>query len=659
MFCFFFQTDLGCSTLTICLFFGMMHHIASVIKRIIVLSDKKAPASNKPSKIGPIGIALLVVAIVLLFAFFLKDLLIPLVRLELAKDVEGASELIRGRGILGILTVVLVEALQMVVVFIPAEFIQISSALSFPFPVAVLLCDLGVCLGASIIYVLVRVFHVRNDAYEKRQDSIAEFSGIVHERNIIFLLYFLFLMPLIPFGAICYYGSGKKLPYGKYIRTVATGVLPSIVTSNLMGAAGLAFLRNRLPLWVLILIIIFLGALLLFAGILIVRRVYFRDKAGTPESMTYFLLFTLVRLLFFYREPPVVHDEKLKDVSVPYIMLVNHESFFDFWYVSRIRHPKSPAFLVNEHYVSRPGLKRLSKACGLIPKKIFNPDMHSVAGMMRTLKKGFPIIIFPEARLSPDGRSNVIVERGAGFYKKLGADLVLTKLAGAYFAKPKWRPHYFRSRVTVTVERVLKADEIARMGTEELDGLIQETLYQDASETTTSRYRQKRKAKGLEEVLYRCADCGSLYTTVGRGNALVCTRCGATHTLDESYHFTDEMGSIPAYYDRIKAMEEKDADDFCLEAPVRTKIFGENGGPTRKETGLCRLDPAGFRYTSPTTEFTIPIEKLPALAFSCKKEFELYYQNELYYFYPVKDPVQVVRWAMYVDILSERRRERT
>ena len=615
------------------------------------MSDTENMASKKPNKIGPVGIALLVLAVLVIFVFFLKDLLIPLIKLEVANDVDGAAELLRGRGILGGLAVILVEAIQMVVIFIPAEFIQISSALSFPFPIAVLLCDLGVCLGASIIYVLVRVFHVKNDAYEKRQEDINDFSGIVHERNIMFI------MPLIPFGAICYYGSGKKLPYGKYIRTVATAVLPSIISSNMVGAAGLAFLRNSLPLWLLVLIIVVLAVLLIIAGILVIRRVYFRGKAGTPDSMSYFMLFTLVRLLFLRRRKPVVHDEKLKEASSPYIMLVNHESFFDFYYVKKLHHPKNPSYLANEHYTSRPGLKKLGKSVGVVPKKIFYPDMASVAGMMRMLKKGYPVIIFPEARLSADGRSNFIVERGAGFYKKLGVDIVLTKISGAYFAKPKWRPSYYRSNITVSVERVLKADEIAEMDNDALDDLIEETLWQDASETTTTRYHRSSMAKGLEQVLYRCADCGSLYTTIGRGNSLCCRHCGAVHTLDESYHFTSGPSSIPAYYDEIRAMEEKDADDFCLETAVRTKIFGENGGPTRKESGICRLDPTGFRYTSDSTDFTIPIDQLNALAFSCGKEFELYHQNELHYFYPVQNPVQVIRWAMYVDILAERRRK--
>ena len=625
----------------------------------MALSKAKASASSKSNKIGPIGIALLVLVILVIFAFFLKDLLVPLIRFELNNDVDSASALIRERGFVGILSVVLVEALQMVVIFIPAEFIQISSALSFSFPVAVLLCDLGVVLGASIIYVLVRVFNMKNDAYEKRQDTIAEFSDIVHERNIIFLLYFLFIMPLVPFGAICYFGSGKKLPYGKYIRTVATGVLPSIITSNLMGAAGLAFLRNKLPLWVLVLIIIVLAGLLLFAGILVIRRVYFRGKAGTPDSMTHFILFAIVRFLFFRRHKIEVLDEKMKDVTAPYIMLVNHESFFDFYYVSKIHHPKNPTFMANEHYMSRPFAKRLSKAIGIVPKKIFCPDMASVGGMMRTLKKGYPIIIFPEAKLSSDGRSNPIVEKGGAFYKKLGVDLVLVKLSGAYFAKPKWRPHSYRSNITVSVEQVLKKEELASMDGDALDDLIAKTLYQNASVSTKTRYRQKNRAKGLEQVLYRCADCGSLYTTIGRKSELVCTHCGATHTLDESYHFTTEPYTIPAYYDAIRAMEEKEADDLCLETPVRTKIFGENGGRTRKETGICRLDPEGFHYTSESSDFTIPLEKLPAMAFSCAKEFELYYHNELHYFYPVKDPVQVIRWALFIDIFAERRQKKS
>ena len=65
------------------------------------------------------------------------------------------------------------------------------------------------------------------------------------------------------------------------------------------------------------------------------------------------------------------------------------------------------------------------------------------------------------------------------------------------------------------------------MSGEELDRIIYETLYTDASLLTNRRYRQRDKAAGLERLLYRCADCGALYTTKGKGNTLICRSCGA------------------------------------------------------------------------------------------------------------------------------------
>ena len=129
-----------------------------------------------------------VIAAVALFVLFLSDILIPYVRLEIANDVEGAKELLVDKGVLGFLSVVLVEALQMVVVFIPAEFIQISSGLSYPFWIAVLLCDLGVCLGATIIYVLVRSLGVQSPVYQKREKQIERFSAAFPETVMSFPL---------------------------------------------------------------------------------------------------------------------------------------------------------------------------------------------------------------------------------------------------------------------------------------------------------------------------------------------------------------------------------------------------------------------------------------------------------------------------------------
>ncbi|MBR0208174.1 MAG: VTT domain-containing protein [Oscillospiraceae bacterium] len=616
-----------------------------------------AETTPRPRRGERIAIAAILAVILLLFFIFLKNVMLPLIRLELRHDLVGAQQLLREEGAAGALSVVLIEALQMLVVFIPAEFIQISSALSYPVWVSVPLCDLGVCLGASIIFLLVRRFRVSNLAFEKRRDRIERLSAELHERNTILLLYLLFFMPFIPFGAICYYGAGTKLPYRKYILTVASGVLPSVVVSNLMGAAGTAFLINDLPLWQLVLVILALAALLFALILVFIRRVCFRGREGTPDSMMYAFIFFLVRLWLGRRQKIEIDDAALREVEPPYILLSNHESFEDFYYISRMAHPRNPSYLVNEYYCTRPVLKSMAKRGGILSKKLFTPDLAAPVGILRMIRKGYPVVIFPEGRLSPDGRTNPIAESGAALYRRLKSPLVLVRIDGAYWAHPKWRKKRFRSDIRVSVRRVLGPEELAALSDAQLDELIRETLYNDASEHLGGVYPQRNKAVGLDGLLYRCADCGALYRTEGVGNELICRACGSRHRLDERYRFTDAPGTITAYYGAIRDREAKELDALDLRAEVKTKIFGADGGPVRWEKGVCTLDTEAFRYRSENEDFSIPTEKLPALAFSCSEEFELYHEGELHYFYPLAEPRQCARWALAVDLLTEKRKK--
>ena len=601
---------------------------------------------------------ILLAAILLLYAFFLRDILIPFLRLELRHDVHGAEELLREKGALGFFAVTLVEALQMVVVFIPAEFIQITSGLSYPIYIALPLCVLGACLGASIIFVLVRACGFHSSAYQKNKARIERVSPLLLEGNAVLFMYLLFFMPIVPFGAICYYGSGTKLGYGKYLRTVATGVIPSIIVSNLIGEAGEAFLLHDLPFWLLVLIIVLLAALLFAAVWLFMAKVCFKGCDGTPDSPMYTLIFFLARLWHGRRPRPAIEEEKLGEAEAPYILLANHESFFDFFYIHQLSHPRNPSYLVNEFYCTRPFLRGMAKHAGILSKKLFTPELFSPIRILRTLKKGYPVVIFPEGRLSPDGRSNPIVEKGGAFFQRLNVDLVLVRIRGAYWADPKWRKKRYRSAVSVTVEDVIKKEALKSMSAAELDRRIEQALYNDASRDELCRYPQPDKARGLGDLLYRCVDCGALYTLEGRGNELICSACGRRHRLDEHYRFTDEPFTIPAWYERIREAEEAELDTLDLHTPVQTLIHGADGGKNRREAGECRLTAEAFSYRSAQTEFTIPTEKLPALAFSCGEEFELYHEGELYYFYPVEQRRQVARWALMVDLLAERRERR-
>lgn len=618
--------------------------------------------AKRKQRIEKIIVLLSVLGVLALFTYFLWDILIPFLQMNFRNDTEGAKQLLREKGWLGYLTVVFVEALQMVVVFIPAEFIQISSGLSYPFPLALLLCDLGVCLGATIIFILVRAFRFENGAYLKSKEKIDRLSArSKKERSVVLFLYFLFFMPIIPFGAICYYGSSTKLRYWKYILTVATGVIPSIVTSNLMGSAAKLFFAYNLPVPLLVLIIVLLAALLFTLIFFFLDRIYFKENKGTPDSILYAAFLRFVKLVRGKKQK-VIADEIPEGVEAPYILLSNHQSFYDFYYLTEMKQKRNPAFVVNRYYLGKPFVRSHWKnAGGFIPKRLFNADLSTVRGILRTVRMGYPVIVFPEGRLSPDGVSNPILEGGAALWRKLQVDLVLVRIEGAYFAMPKWRKRFYRSTIRVKVAKVIHREELKNYTDAELDDLIEQTLWSNASENPENRYRQKDKAEGLHNLLYRCPTCGGLYTTQSKGNALRCSSCGATYELGEDYRFTaPDLKTIPEFYAAVAAAEKKELAEkpLCLEAKVKTKVFDENGHTVCREAGECRLTKTKFTYRSERETFTIPTENLPALPFSCGEEFELYHQNKLYYFYPETNRQQVARWALIVDLLTESRRTR-
>lgn len=379
-----------------------------------------------------------------------------------------------------------------------------------------------------------------------------------------------------------------------------------------------------------------------------------KEKDKTPGSKAYDIFFLISKVAFRKRKKPEFDDRLMAGVEPPYIMLVNHESFEDYYYIWQMVKRHKPDYLVNEYYARLPLLKTLAVHGGALTKKIFTREMSTGIKIHRMLKKGYPVVIFPEGRLSPDGRSNPIVESGAGLYRRLKCDLVLTKIEGAYYAHPKWRKKFYKSDIRVSVKRVIPAAELKNMTDAELEEIITETLYGNASKFTECSYPQKDKAEGLEGILYRCIFCGEKYSTVGKGNEFCCKACGKTLTFDEHYHFTEWPHTIPGYYDKIRETMREELDGLSLNMKVTLKAVGKSGRVDKKESGECSLDPEKFSYRSESEEFDIPTADLPGLAFSCQKEIEFYRGEDLYYFYPESDHVQVAEWALAIDLLAEK-----
>ena len=613
---------------------------------------------SKKRTIEKIIILSLAAVVAGLLVFFFKDVFFPFIRLEAERDFDGAKALLREKGVLGGATVSLIEALQMVVIFIPAEFIQISSGMSYPWYLAILLCDVGVVLGASVIYFIVHVFRFDGDIFGKGgRISRYDKKSVQTEKGVMILMYFLFVMPIIPFGAICYYSSNKKIRYSRYVFTCATGVIPSICTSILMGTAVKEFIANSLPIWLLMLVIVFAAAILFTLILFILKKFYFKEYEGTPDSPYYGIFVKICKIFLFGKCKVNVKPNEVKNIDGPFILLANHESFFDFYFATRVCPERNCAVVMNRHVYNNKLLHKYVVQAGMIPKKLFSSDMETIKGIMKAIKEGYPVVMFPEGRMSVDGTTNYVNPSVARLCKKLGVPVVLVKESYGYLVKPKWRKKYIKNKIDLEVKRIISAEELREMDEKSLYNAIIDNIYCNDFAEKKRIFKSKKKAEGLENVLYGCPVCGALYKTRSSGNELICDNCGTKHTIDDSYFFTGGgFSDISEYYAALAEAERKTLAETNISVPVSVKIFrvGDNGFDT--DNGEFTLTAQGVSYKGGSGEFSMTVKELEAIAFSAGEEFEFYRENRLWYFYPVGDKKICARIALIYDLLKEKER---
>ena len=602
-------------------------------------------------------IILLAAAAIALLAVFFSSILIPFISHQLRGDYHGARDILLDKGVLGLIAVPLIEALQMIVVFIPAEFIQISSGLAFSWRFAIPLCSFGIFLGASAIYALVKIW---NFDVGRGREKIERLEKGSTRAGIYPFLTLLFFMPVIPFGAICYFGATRKnIRYFPYVLTCVLSSLPSVITSNVMGLGVRLFLMDRIPFWALLLIILAGMALLFILISALLYRLYFKPFQGTPDSPWYDIFYR-VGLCFSHLITKLRFD--LNGWTLPEgpaLYVCNHPSALDVITLMRLVWPGRIVTIANEYVMRKGFLKYFCTQIGMIPKKLFVDEGGVVLKAKRTLKNGYSIFLCPEGRLSLDGETNPIIPSTGAFARFLNVPLVLLHIQGAHMVKPKWRPFFLRGKVCAKVEAVIAPEELRAMTPEAVNARIREALRHDEFAYIKEqglRYRSARKAKGLPNLIYRCPVCGELYALKAAGNRLQCGACGLSLELDPQYHFKPNPAGIETISDLYHALEARErAEAPLLEAAVRVKRF--RGEEEASGSGVTRLSAEGFSFTGTVAgeeiAFTLSPPAFKALPFSCGEEFETYWQGDLYYFYPETHREQCARWALLADILCE------
>ena len=202
----------------------------------------------KENTIKKTNIIINITAIIVLVAIFIFLFVYFYDEIKLINTKEGLESFLvklRAHGVLGSVILVLIQLMQVVVVFIPGEFVEIASGIMFGPWLGLILCLIGLNLGTCVIWLLVKLLgrpFVEHNVSHKWSDKL---TFLKDENRALIILFFIFLIPGIPKDILIYPVPLTKISLSKFMLVSSVARIPSVVSSTFLGSYILS--QNYIP----------------------------------------------------------------------------------------------------------------------------------------------------------------------------------------------------------------------------------------------------------------------------------------------------------------------------------------------------------------------------------------------------------------------------
>ncbi len=227
----------------------------------------------------------------------------------------------------------------------------------------------------------------------------------------------------------------------------------------------------------------------------------------------------------------------MENVEGPFILIVNHNAFYDFWVLMSCMRPYRAVFpAAVDDFIGREAIFRLG---GLVPKRKYTTDLNTVRQCMKAIKNGHSFGLFVEARYSLCGvtENDAFTDSVGQLVKLMKVPCVTFKISGCHILDPFWGDHKPRGlkRTEGVMTQILTAEEVEAATPEEINAKIREAIYNDDwrwQSENRHAVKYKKRAEGLHKPLYQCPHCMTEYKMMSRGEHIFCTHCGKAWYLN-------------------------------------------------------------------------------------------------------------------------------
>jgi len=326
--------------------------------------------------------------------------------------------------------------------------------------------------------------------------------------------------------------------------------------------------------------------------------------------------------------------DSLKDIEGPYLLLPNHNLELDPIIIGLIT-GRQIYFVASEHLTRKGfGTWFLMRYFKPIIHRKGRKGMASSIEMLKTLRSGHSVCLFPEGNRSFNGLTGEIPHATAKLAKKSGAKLVTYRVEGGYLTNPRWSLTIRKGKLKGKLVHVYEPEELKAMTDDQVYEAICQDLFEDAYATQEREmvaFKGKKLALGMESTLYMCPECKRIGMLHSDNTTLSCD-CGFQAVYDEYGYLTDTRGKkytiteLDAFQKEYLAEIIADYDNIepLFADPIKMQEIGEDHAVIRTEDGILtaytdRLESCGH---------LIPYSDITGMAIYSRNVLVLYTKSE-------------------------------
>ncbi|HRX91595.1 MAG TPA: lysophospholipid acyltransferase family protein [Candidatus Izemoplasmatales bacterium] len=358
-----------------------------------------------------------------------------------------------------------------------------------------------------------------------------------------------------------------------------------------------------------------------------------KTRIDHQQDFLLFILRPLVYLWMWLDAKRVVH----RDPSVnfhrkqPYVMLANHTYMFDVVHVP-LRFRITPFIVASQTlFTNQPTKFLVTQVAHVIPKSKGKSDIATILHIFNAIKRGYPILIFPEGDTTFFGETGHIEEATMKLIKKLGVDVITCNVKGGYLSRPRWGTgKRRRHRIELNYNLAITKEQLKDMSPEDINNVVKKALYHNDYEyqrTIMAPHPGKQLAEGMENVAYVCPHCQSINSISTSGNKIHCDNCHADG-------YIDKYGFIHGFvYDNMidwnnyqKGFTDK-LRQTTIQSPANLFYLKEN---TEERVLIGEIS---FEYRDNEIHIdgaikeTIPVGEITNVIITLRRELQFFYDN--------------------------------